>query len=445
MKVDFTRRIPGNARLILIFTGWSCSPSLHSDLEMDGWDIAVAYDYFSFDFPADILDSYNTIYLFAWSLGVAAASASLDGNKITKAIAINGSLLPVNDHRGIPDHIFRGTSENLNPRNLEKFRLRMCGSSARYKELSDQWEDTDIEALRNTLNNFIGRDYRHSTIVWKKAYISSSDAIFPPENLKLAWDEANVPVVAINEPHIPDFHRIIKTIIPDTDKIGRRFSAAGKTYDRQAVIQKEIADHLSDLIKATNPPTRGKILEVGSGTGFLTRPVCEIFQPSSIDMVDLSGIHIEGLPCPNFIHKADAEKWIEETKGCYSAIVSSSTFQWFTDLRLFISRCCDKLEKGGLFAFTTFLTGNLYELDQLRPSLVYPTVEEIEEWLIPYFDIIRIETNDFILESENPMDLLRHLKETGVGGSAPTPEGISKLRRLKHLTYKAAYFITRKR
>lgn len=443
MKIEFTRREVDNDRLILIFTGWSCGPAFHSDLELEGWDIAVVYDYDNFDFSQETIEGYNTVILFAWSLGVAAAAMVLDPEKITTAIAINGTLTPVDDNFGIPEAIFAGTANNLSQKNLEKFRRRMVGSSERYKELSPLWGGAtcEISTLADSLLRFSNLDKINSGIRWKKAFLSSSDAIFPPDNMEKAWEKENVTIEKIEDYHFPDFHKIISIVIPNKNKIGRRFFEAGKTYDRQAVIQKEIAGHLAELIERYGAEQGGRVLEIGSGTGFLTRLLCPIMKPASIDLLDLSGIMPEGIPCTNRLIQADAEKWITQESTRYNAIVSSSTVQWFTNLKLFLAHCAARLENGGLLAFSTFLNGNLQELDHVRPSLVYPSVEEILNWLKPYFHISFLDTADYRLDSDNPIDLLRHLKETGVGGSAPTPDKISKLRHLRSLTYKAAFFI----
>ncbi len=138
MKIELTSHRSGNSRLILIFAGWSTTPKLYSHISFRDWDVAVAYDYSSFDFNSDMLLPYSTIRVFAWSLGIVAAELSLKEKpeiRIEAAYALNGSLAPAHDDLGIPEKIFHGTSANLNQNNLRKFRRRMAGNAHIFSSL----------------------------------------------------------------------------------------------------------------------------------------------------------------------------------------------------------------------------------------------------------------------------------------------------------------------
>ena len=138
MKIDFLCRDDNNTRLILIYAGWSAGPSIAADVRMEGWDVAVVHD-----------------YLFAWSLGVYAASVTLPPDRVTAAFAINGTLSPVDDSHGIPAAVFRGTAAGLDARNLMKFRMRMMSGRSEWeakRHLFDDAADGDrIENLRHQL------------------------------------------------------------------------------------------------------------------------------------------------------------------------------------------------------------------------------------------------------------------------------------------------------
>ena len=91
----------------------SLTGSLYQDIEITGWDVAVVYDYSDLSVDLSFLEGYNTVWLFAWSLGVRMAAASLPPEKITAAFAINGTLSPVSDTEGIPPKIYNATADNL--------------------------------------------------------------------------------------------------------------------------------------------------------------------------------------------------------------------------------------------------------------------------------------------------------------------------------------------
>ena len=111
MKSKFIHR-KNNNKLILFFNGWGMDESVVSHIENDSFDVCVFFHYDNeFDLNIKEIDSYKEVYVVAWSMGVWGAAKALQNTniKIHKSIAINGTLLPVNDENGIPVSIFKGT------------------------------------------------------------------------------------------------------------------------------------------------------------------------------------------------------------------------------------------------------------------------------------------------------------------------------------------------
>ena len=203
MKIKFLRKDPENMRLILIFTGWSTGPEVGAGIDIPGWDVAVAYDFTELNPDTSFLDSYYTVYLFGWSLGVFAASRTLPHERITAAFAVNGTTDPVNDIFGIPMAIYNGTAENLNERNLMKFRIRMMRDRTAYEKASALFPDNGNAAIIDNLRDQLivirnasaipdfnlpeSTNNGMSPLPWVRAYISKNDRIFPPDNQKRAW------------------------------------------------------------------------------------------------------------------------------------------------------------------------------------------------------------------------------------------------------------------
>ena len=79
---------------------------------------------------------------------------------------------------------------------------------------------------------------------------------------------------------------------------------------------------------------------------------------------------------------------------------------------------------------STFLPGNMGELDEFRPvPLRYPGAAELQEWLDRDFEDILVEEDEIKVEFRSVRDMMMHLKHTGVTGSAPSPGlSISALR-----------------
>lgn len=452
MKLEFVENNPANRRLILVFSGWSCDAAPFRNLHPDGWDIAVAYDYSSMDLDSGFLDRYETVRLFAWSLGVVAASVALAGcGNISEAVAINGTLSPVDDGKGIPTAIYFGTADNLDLRNLVKFRKRMAGNSERYRRYFAEAAVTgeEILSLKEQLYRLAELSEKISGsghLPWKRAYVSSNDRIFPPANIKQAWTDAGVETVEIDDAHMPDFDAIVRYEIPDCRTIGAKFAAAADSYDETAVVQKEAAERLVDCLKRySRVAPKSDILEFGAGSGLLTRRLVEEYRPKSVSIVDIFEVGPFNICHDERYYLRDAEIWVTEATGKYDLVASSSTFQWFADLFTFLKNCRSILKDDGILAFSIYIKGNLAELDAFRPvPLNYHSFEDIYRGLSDNYDIIFAEEKDRRVEFGNVRELLMHLKHTGVAGSAPSGKlRLSDMQSLRALTYRYGIFIAR--
>ena len=114
--------------------------------------------------------------------------------------------------------------------------------------------------------------------------------------------------------------------------ITRRFSRAIESYNREATAQKQIAGRLNDMLAHYLPARPRHVLEIGSGTGFLTRPLLRTFHPEKLILNDichemstcfadlLSDRQVTFIP-------GDAEQ-LSFPSG-QDLIVSCSALQWF--------------------------------------------------------------------------------------------------------------------
>lgn len=196
-------------RLLLVFAGWSVSPELFKKLNSgDDREVWICYDYRDLNFKED-LSRFDDIKIIAWSFGVWVATQIIQVSYfpfITTAVAINGTSFPVHDTLGIPVAVFKGTLENLTENGVHKFNRRMCGN----KELALSYESIPprpLEEIKKELQNlyefFIHTDSTEITgNFWTQAILSTTDRIFPFENLKNFW-EGRCPVSYIEAPHYP--------------------------------------------------------------------------------------------------------------------------------------------------------------------------------------------------------------------------------------------------
>lgn len=441
-------------RLILIFAGWGSDARLYDDIKIEGWDTAIVLDYRSLEFPVEKLDGYSSIYVYAWSMGVWAASAVMSKFSPDCSFAINGTGYPRHDKYGIPEKIYDGTLDTLNERNLRKFRLRMAGDRDTASRLDSLLPAPDISGLKEELDAIRALGPFPSAD-WSRAYISEEDRIFPTPNQLSFWKEKGTATVMIPGGHYPDIYKIVRDTVFNPVRVGERFGNALTTYDAHAHAQRKIAKRLTLLLSEMEPANNGKILEIGSGSGLFTSFYSPLISPASATYLDLYPMPRYNIAAEERYYIGDAEKWLIESEenGLYDVILSASTIQWFVSPRNFFRNAARLLRPGGVLAVSSFTKGNLAELDVLRPSpIVYRSARELKEMAEIYLDNVKVTEKDFTVTFPSPREALLHLKHTGVGGSASTGSGAAALmRKLPKdsdgrvtLTYRAVFITARK-
>ncbi len=434
MKLTFISHNPASRRLIIIFAGWSSNIEFYRSSKIDGWDLLICHDYDTIEPLGNKLDQYSTIYLYAWSLGVAAAEIAMQGANVTRAYAINGSPVPVSDLFGIPTQIYHSTRDNLNERNLAKFRRRMVNSAVEMNELTSFLiGEDDVDNLKlqlSTIENLTSQDTNNRSIKWNRAYISTEDKIFPIDNLRLVWEKynCNTEVITLNRPHYFPIDGIVKNTVPDTSCIGSAFKEALTTYTSNSLPQQKIANHLASIIPYEKRVIKD-VVEIGTGTGYFTSKYFEKISPESIIHIDLFPIpHLNLIPSEEYVVE-DAEEWMENTDNDVDLILSASAIQWFCDIDTFFRNCSRILKKRkGKLICSTFGKQNLKELNELRPSpIYYLSVDEIKGSLEKYFDDVEIEEELITEKFDSVCELLKHLRDTGVKGNAAGHRSLKRI------------------
>jgi len=170
-----------------------------------------------------------------------------------------------------------------------------------------------------------------------------------------------------------------------------RFSKSAKSYDRFANVQKKMAHHLLKMIQSDYPnglPKEAKILEIGCGTGYLTRLLRQLLPHVSITAVDIAPGMIkeakDKLNDENTIYVcADIEE-IELVQS-YDLIISNATFQWFTQAETTLRRLTESLNTNGILYFSTFGQDTFCELNEAycyaKEKLELPNVERLGQRL----------------------------------------------------------------
>lgn len=83
--------------------------------------------------------------------------------------------------------------------------------------------------------------------------------------------------------------------------------------------------------------------------------------------------------------------------------------------RRFYPHCKTGLKTNGLLAVATFGEDNLKEVRHITNiGLNYPTLSQWQNWLEQDFELLWCDDVNVILEFDTPLDVLKHLKYTGV-------------------------------
>ena len=190
-------------RLLLIFTGWASDEKLFTMFSNIERDICICFDYRTLEWDVQLFQSYKEIEVIAWSLGVFVANKTLYDPvlPIVKAVAINGTVYPYSDGKGIPKAIYDGTEENLTEENLLKFYRRMCNSKENYENFLTFNFSFPIQELQEALQKIRRAQEKEplslETTIFTEVIIGLSDRIFPAKNQLQAW--GNFPNIKLEE------------------------------------------------------------------------------------------------------------------------------------------------------------------------------------------------------------------------------------------------------
>ena len=462
MKISWIKK-ENSENLILFFGGFASDENLLESFDFGDNDVLMFCDYADFDaeIPNEIFE-YSKVGVIAWSFGVWVADFLEE--RLPRAdlrIALCGSASPVDDNFGIPPQVFSGTLGNFSEPVYEKFLLRVFGA-ANFKTCKAMFSKRACQELKAELQNLADafKTFKAKPENWTRAIAAKNDKIFPLSNMKNAWGEK---LEVVSGEHFPLslFHNGIEKLFADAQEVGKSFEKSFARYGKTALVQKRIASRLAQLtLKRVNSGEVKRVLEIGAGTGFLTEILAAEIKNAHWFLNDLSERSFDYVgrifeTPPTFI-AGDAQ--IQELPSDIDLIVSSSCFQWFDSLGDFIEKLARSSSKNSIMAFSTFLPDNFREIRALTgKGLNYVGIVGIEAMLKRAgFELLCAEAETVKLEFEKPVDVLKHLRDTGVTGTFSEFWTPSKMKIFSRqyldffpsekgvvLTYRPAYFISK--
>lgn len=238
--------------------------------------------------------------------------------------------------------------------------------------------------------------------------------------------------------------------------VGNRFSEKASTYDQYALVQKMMAERLRDFTAAAaRPGMVARILEVGCGTGGLTRLLRPLFPASHYQAIDMAAgmlrqakerLGQEGLECA-FL-QADIEEWVwEQESRSWDLIVSGACFQWLLQPAETLKGIGKLLRPGAPLLFSTFGPRTFEELhasfryahlhlgqNEVRHGLSFYSGDQWKAMLAAAgFEEVRVFSRKVVLTYPTVLDFLHAVKAVGANASQEKSSGLGRKRLLMEM------------
>lgn len=242
----------------------------------------------------------------------------------------------------------------------------------------------------------------------------------------------------------------------DKNLIKKRFEKNLSSYEDNAFVQKHMASELMKNLTINCGEGFTKILEIGCGTGILTKEIIEKISFEKIFVNDIVKNSLSSEIQSNKIKELDGDCEEVQFPQDLDLVISNATFQWLQNLPAFLNKINTNLNSKGILAFSTFEEGNLYQISTLaQESLDYYTKLDLEKILKQHFQIISSHSQTLEIEFDNAQEVLQHFKLTGVNALTQTKWTKTDLKKFQDkysllfknddgklvLTYKPVWFI----
>ena len=225
--------------------------------------------------------------------------------------------------------------------------------------------------------------------------------------------------------------------------IRRRFDRAGASYESVALVQRDIAARLADLCPARLP---GPVLEIGSGSGLLTRLLAPRREKNTYVALDISPGMLGHAAMPGACKVAADGERPPFAPASFAFLASASAMHWYGNPQRSIPADLALLRPGAEFALALIVTGTLEEVAAAARETGFGSVLPMRETAF-YRDLLEaIPGLDFSLEEARHevvhptvLHLLKGLKGAGVTHT-PGPKVASAQRYREFTRFYASRF-----
>ncbi len=211
--------------------------------------------------------------------------------------------------------------------------------------------------------------------------------------------------------------------------IQANFSRASASYDEVASIQKRAAKELVEALQQLMPSFSPKsILDLGTGTGYVTEYLLPIFPRSHYTLNDLSPAMLEVAKSKiSRLNHPEQFSFVlgnmEDTNfDFHSLIISNFAMQWLNNMQAVLTKLYNHSD---VLAFSCLLDGTFHEWSSIysalglkSPALAYPAQEELETFLLSLNPAkYNFFTKEYSVNFTSIKDFVKYLNKLGANAS----------------------------
>jgi len=183
-----------NKCLIIFCNGWGMDANPFLPLGTRNYDVLMLFDYYDLTIdenPEFLFQCYQRTYLVSWSMGVWVGQQIFQpwSHCLQGAIAINGTLCPVDDQFGIPEQLYDATLEQFSAASRLKFYRRMCKDRQAFDTFlqhqparSLENQRLELEALQRLVSCQVALE-----AIYTRVLIADQDLVVPAANQIAFW------------------------------------------------------------------------------------------------------------------------------------------------------------------------------------------------------------------------------------------------------------------